>query len=99
MEEIVVPIDKAGRVVLPKAVRDELAIDSGDLLRVYVRGNEVTLRPQKAGGGLVKRGHALVFTSRGGVLDRETVNAVLASELEVRNARGTGRLQSSKGES
>lgn len=63
MKEILVPIDKAGRVVLPKEVREELAISAGDLLQVSVRGGEVALRPRKESRGFVRRGKALVFSS------------------------------------
>ena len=77
MKDALVPIDKAGRVVLPKDVRDELAINPGDLLRITVRGNEVTLSPKKEVCGFIKRGKALVFSSGGvDLLDGETVENV-----------------------
>lgn len=77
------PIDKAGRVVLPKNVREELSIHPGDLLKLSIHGNEVTLRPKKDSSGFVRRGQALVFSSGGGdVLNRETVDAILAEERE-----------------
>ena len=50
MKEVLVPIDKAGRVVLPKNLRQELAINPGDLLRISVHGNEMTLRPNRPFG-------------------------------------------------
>src|SRR5512143_3450425 len=77
MKNVLVPIDKAGRVVLPKDVRDELAIHPGDLLRITIRGNEVTLSPNKEASGFIRRGKALVFSSGGvGLLDNETVENV-----------------------
>jgi AbrB family looped-hinge helix DNA binding protein len=81
MKDVLVPIDKAGRVVLPKHVRDELAINAGDLLRISIHENEVTLRPTKEASGFIKRGHALVFSS-GGVDDlrSDTVEAIRAEE-------------------
>lgn len=79
------PIDKAGRVVLPKNVREELAINPGDILKVSIHGNEVTLRPNKDTAGFVRRGRALVFSSGGGdPLNRETVETILAEEREGR---------------
>jgi AbrB family looped-hinge helix DNA binding protein len=77
MEEILVPIDKAGRLVLPKGVRDELAINPGDLLQLTISGNEVTLTPRKEPCGFVKRGKALVFsTGQPDLLDNEMVERV-----------------------
>lgn len=81
MKDLLVPIDKAGRVVLPKVVRDELAINPGDLLKISIHGNEVTLRPNREAAGFLKRGHALVFSSGGAdLLENETVEAILAEE-------------------
>jgi AbrB family looped-hinge helix DNA binding protein len=84
MKKAVVPIDKAGRVVLPKDLRHELAIKPGDLLRISVRGNEVTLRPTRETSGFVRRGRAIVFSSGDGanLLDKETVESLLTNERE-----------------
>jgi AbrB family looped-hinge helix DNA binding protein len=77
MKDVLVPIDKAGRVVLPKDVREELSINPGDLLKITIRGNEVTLSPRKEPCGFIKRGHALVFSTGGtDLLDNETVENV-----------------------
>ena len=81
MKDLLVPIDKAGRVVLPKNVRDELAISPGDLLRVSIHGNQVTLRPSRGRSGFIKRGHALVFSSGGAdLLDNEVVEGIRAEQ-------------------
>ena len=83
MKDILVPIDNAGRVVLPKNVREDLAIRPGDFLKVSIQGNAVTLSPKKNVAGFVRRGRALVFSSGGGeLLRRETVEAVLTGERE-----------------
>jgi AbrB family looped-hinge helix DNA binding protein len=84
MKKTLVPIDKAGRVVLPKDLRRELAIKPGDLLKISIRGNEVTLQPTRETAGFVRRGRALVFSSGDGAkfLDNETVDSVLANERE-----------------
>lgn len=42
-----VTIDKAGRVVLPKTLRDELHLVPGDTLDLTVDGERVTLRPRR----------------------------------------------------
>jgi AbrB family looped-hinge helix DNA binding protein len=92
MKEVLVPIDGAGRLVLPKDVRDELSFNPGDLLRVAIHGDEVTLRPKRETAGFFRKGRDLVFSSGGeGLLQRETVEAILAEEREgggVRAMRG-----------
>jgi AbrB family looped-hinge helix DNA binding protein len=82
-DEVLVPIDKAGRLVLPKEVREELAIHPGDVLKVSIQGNEVTLRPNKEPSGFVRKGHVLVFSSGGSdLLENETVNSLLSAHRE-----------------
>lgn len=81
MNDVLVPIDKAGRIVLPKTVRDELAISPGDHLKISVHGNEVTLRPTREKSGFTRRGRALVFSSEeSDLLTNETVETVRAGE-------------------
>ena len=78
MKEILVPIDKAGRVVLPKSIRDELAISPGDVFKISVAGNVLTLEADKRPTGLIRKGNALVFSSRSGaILTHETVQALI----------------------
>lgn len=38
-------IDKAGRVVIPKRLRDELHLSAGDRLQLESSGDAITLRP------------------------------------------------------
>lgn len=56
-----VTIDKAGRVVLPKTLRDELHLAPGDTLDLVVEGERVTLRPRPAGPPLQKERGVWVF--------------------------------------
>ncbi len=92
MKDMLVPIDQAGRIVLPKKVREDLAVKSGDLFKVGIHGTSVTLTPSKQTTGFVRRGKALVFTTRSNEsLSLETVNAALEEgreELDARNAGG-----------
>src|SRR5256885_195219 len=78
MKDILAPIDQAGRVVLPKGVRQELAIKPGDMLKITVAGSTVTLTPTKRAAGFVKKGKVLVFTTGDDqVLSSATVNDVI----------------------
>jgi AbrB family looped-hinge helix DNA binding protein len=47
-------LDKSGRVVLPKALRDELGLAAGDTLELESRGEQITLRPVWGGAALRK---------------------------------------------
>ncbi len=40
-----ISIDKAGRVVLPKALREKMRVEAGDDLLVEAEGDRITLRP------------------------------------------------------
>ena len=54
-------LDRAGRVVLPKTLRDELHLSPGDTLDLTVRGDEVTLRPRRGVTPLQKERGVWVF--------------------------------------
>jgi len=84
MKEMTVPIDQAGRIVLPKDVRQELAIKPGDTLKVSIHGASVTLTPNKEAAGFVRKGRALVFSS--------------ADEGELRQGTVAGILEETQGE-
>jgi AbrB family looped-hinge helix DNA binding protein len=80
MKHDVVPIDQAGRIVLPKSVRQELAIKPGDTFKVSIEGVAVTLTPNKERTGFVRKGKALVFSTAGNeTLSEETAQEILES--------------------
>jgi AbrB family looped-hinge helix DNA binding protein len=54
-------IDKAGRVVIPKAVREELHLEPGDSLEMESAGESITLRPVRGSGPLMKEHGVWVF--------------------------------------
>jgi len=49
-----VVVDKAGRVVIPKPVREELQLEAGDALEIELAGEQITLRPVRGMGPLRK---------------------------------------------
>ena len=53
--ETKVTVDQAGRVLLPKALRDELRLGPGDLIDLVSEGEEILLRPVKAKARLKKK--------------------------------------------
>lgn len=81
MKDILVPIDQAGRIVLPKNVRQELAIQPGDMLKISVQGTQVTLALSGAKAGFQRKGKALVFTTAGEETFGHEVVGTLLNEL------------------
>lgn len=59
-----VKLDKAGRVVIPKPLREELRLAPGDSLSLESEGDRVTLRPVRTASALRKEHGVWVF--RGG---------------------------------
>lgn len=88
MKTTTVPIDQAGRIVLPKNVRQELAIKAGDTLKVSVHGLSITLTPDKEATGFVRKGKALVFATAGNEsLSQEEAGRVLEATRDERDER------------
>jgi AbrB family looped-hinge helix DNA binding protein len=79
MKESMVPIDRAGRIVLPQHVGKKLAIKAGDRFQVAVKGGAVTLTPVRRSVGLKWKGKALVFSSDS---DQEVDEGVVSRILE-----------------
>jgi AbrB family looped-hinge helix DNA binding protein len=71
-----VTIDKAGRVVIPKEIRDELRLEAGAALAIESEGGRVTLRPVRGVTPLSKERGVWVF--RGDkVLSLEEANRIV----------------------
>jgi AbrB family looped-hinge helix DNA binding protein len=65
MKSTTVQIDQAGRVVLPKPLRDRFRLRGGDSLAVEVRGDTIELRPAAPHGQLNRINGVLVFSAAG----------------------------------
>jgi AbrB family looped-hinge helix DNA binding protein len=85
-------IDKAGRIVLPKPVRDELQLSPGDSLEVESSEDRVILRPVRGNGRIYKKQGVWVFDS-GEPLDADVVNKTLRQVREERDRRNSGKLR------
>lgn len=84
-----VTIDKAGRFVLPKTVRDGLHLSPGDTLELMVEGEQVTLRPSRVTPPLQKERGVWVFRT-GEPLTTAQTREMLRGIRE-RRARRNGR--------
>ncbi len=93
MKEATVPIDRAGRIVLPKDVRQELAIKPGDTFKISIRGSSVTLTPNTKSTGFVRKGRALVFSTAGEeTFGDEAVRRILQNIREEHDAGNLGQI-------
>jgi AbrB family looped-hinge helix DNA binding protein len=57
-------LDKLGRVVLPKRVREDLGLEAGIRFRVEEDRREIRLVPLREGPELILEGGLLVFTGK-----------------------------------
>lgn len=73
-----ITVDKFGRVLIPKKVRDELGLEEGTSLQVKCSEDHVILTPHKAGSPLTRKGRVLVFK---GVPEGDVVGLVKGGRL------------------
>jgi AbrB family looped-hinge helix DNA binding protein len=81
-------IDKAGRIVIPKPLREQLHLEPGDALEVETAGEQITLRPVRGTAPLRKEQGVWVFHT-GQPLLASTTNEMLR---EIRDERDTTHL-------
>ena len=78
-----ITIDSAGRVVIPKNVREELRLEAGDKLELHSNGDEISMRPVRSAPSLVKVDG--IWVHRGGEkITNEDVNRLLQEDRERR---------------
>ena len=87
-----ISMDKAGRIVLPKPVRNELQLGPGDALEVESSEDRIVLRPARGKGRMYKEHGMWVFDS-GEPLSVEVVNKTLRRVREERDRRNLGKLR------
>lgn len=88
-----VTIDKGGRVVIPKPLRQRLGMNEGDLVLIEEDGGALRLRPEPTDCGLVRRGGRLVMPSSRGA-SKSSMSETLG---EIEKLRSRGALRESRG--
>jgi AbrB family looped-hinge helix DNA binding protein len=83
-------IDKAGRVVIPKPLREQLQLEPGDALEMETDGEQITLRPVRGTGPLTKEHGVWVFRS-GHALAASATDDVLQQIREERDLANLGK--------
>jgi len=90
-------LDKAGRVVLPKPVRDELQLSPGDSLEVETFEDQIVLRPVRGTSRLRKKQGIWVLDVHE-PLSAETVNRTLQNIRLQREQSWLGRKEKTQTE-
>ena len=85
-------IDKAGRVVLPKPVRDALQISPGDSLELESSEDHIVLRPARSRGRMYKKNGMWVFDS-GEPFAADVVNQTIQRVRAERDRHNLGKLK------
>jgi AbrB family looped-hinge helix DNA binding protein len=66
---IKVSIDKAGRMVVPKPLREKLRLEAGDKLLIESDGDQITLRPVRPESNMIKEHGIWVFNGEASDID------------------------------
>ncbi|MGB0122589.1 MAG: AbrB/MazE/SpoVT family DNA-binding domain-containing protein [Silvibacterium sp.] len=85
----IVTIDKAGRLVLPKPIRDALHLKPGATLEIQQEGDAITLR-QPQSFPVMRRKNGFWVVDTGGRITNEMVNQTLAEIREEQDRRALG---------
>lgn len=85
-------LDKAGRVVIPKPLRDDLHLGPGDSLQLEAIGEEIRLRPVRGAVPLQKERGIWVFRT-GHPLPASVSDDTLRKIREERNHQNLGRVR------
>jgi AbrB family looped-hinge helix DNA binding protein len=83
-------LDKAGRIVIPKPLRDELHLEAGDALEMESSGERITLRPIRGTGPLTKEHGVWVFRT-GQPLPASATDEMLQRIREERDLANLGK--------
>jgi AbrB family looped-hinge helix DNA binding protein len=83
-------LDKAGRVVIPKRLRDKLRLTPGDAFQLESTEEEIVLRPVREAAPLLKERGVWVYRT-GKPLSAETTDSLLRAIREERDDHHAGK--------
>ncbi len=87
-----ITLDEAGRIVIPKWLREELFIEPGDSLELEVAGEQITLRPVRGTAPLVKERGVWVFRT-GQPLSASVADEMMGRTRDERDRQNLGNLR------
>jgi len=82
-------MDKAGRIVIPKPLREELHLEPGDALELESGGEQITLRPAR-GTGPLQNEHGIWVLHTGEPLSASATDDLLRQIREERDSANLG---------
>jgi AbrB family looped-hinge helix DNA binding protein len=85
-------MDRAGRVVIPRPLREQLHLQEGDALELETVGDRITLRPVRGTGPLLKEHGVWVFHS-GQPLAASVTDQLLDRVREERDLANLGQAE------
>jgi AbrB family looped-hinge helix DNA binding protein len=85
-----VTLDKAGRIVLPKSLRQELQLAPGDTLEAETSGERITLSPVRGNAALRKK-HGVWVYRAGEPLSEALVQETLRQVRRERDKENLGK--------
>ena len=83
-------IEKAGRMVIPKSLRQNLRLEPGDSLEMESVGEKITLRPVRVMGAMTREHGVWVFHS-GQPLPASATDEMLRQIREERDLANLGK--------
>ena len=82
-------LDKFGRIVIPKQVRDDLGLEAGDRLEVREGEGVILLKPLREDGHIIVKDGILVFT---GTIEGDILDVIRADREErIRHVSGLSK--------
>ncbi|QQR80874.1 MAG: AbrB/MazE/SpoVT family DNA-binding domain-containing protein [Deltaproteobacteria bacterium] len=81
-----IPIDQAGRIVLPKAIREHLGVRAGTQFEVTEEANRIILTPIIEEATITSKKGVLVVTPESSPSDNEALN-IVKKQRQARNSK------------
>jgi len=81
-------IDQAGRVLIPKALREDLRLGPGDIMELDSKGDEIRLRPVRAKALLKKERGVWVYQGEAAPSGSASNVVDLEREKRIRDLQG-----------
>jgi len=90
---VMIPVDRAGRMVLPKAIRARLQLREGDVLEAEMGGDEVRLRRVLVSPSrIIQDGGRSIWDAPSALASVEEIERAMVRGRQERDERASGML-------